>query len=682
MESSIKLSWQQAASGVYKTQIGSGKTLLDYTETQPKLDAINAAGIPSGSWFEGISAKKLPSKLVIQIPFDSEEKIFGFGLHYKTLNQKGKVLTLKTDHYRGVDNGRAHAPCPVFFSSRGYGVFFNTPEPLTVYVGTAAQKGPKTEAMAKDRNTDKTWKGLPISDYIEVSLNAESLEMVTFDGTDLKDCISRYNLYCGGGFLPPKWGLGFWYRFASLKTQAQIVEELQEFTDHGIHVDVVGLEPGWQSKSYPCTFEWSAERFPNPEKLCADLAAQGTYVNLWVNPYISPDAKIYKDMYPLSGSHTVWHGIVPDYTLPEARKIAMQQHISDHVNVGAAGYKIDECDGYDKWLWPDHAEFPSGTKAENMRQLLGVLMQKMTTELYKVNNKRTHGLVRASNAPGVAYPYVIYNDRYEFDEYMTGLMNSGFSGVSWVPEVRRGEDASDWLRRFQLALFSPMLMLNSWASGAKPWSNPEIAEELAGIIKFRKMLLPYLYNSYAGYAFRGVPPFRALSLDYPDIDPAEAAKAAVLDDTDNPYVLGQAKEITDQLLIGDCLMAAFIRPGEKERIVILPALPKGNWYDFRTGCSVGQNTALHYVADNNVPLFVREGGMIPLLQDDGTLLVKCFGESGECLLYDDDGETYDFENGKYNEIKLAFSRIGDNVEGTIEYVTENAERNYNSIVFE
>ncbi|MCL2815768.1 MAG: DUF5110 domain-containing protein [Oscillospiraceae bacterium] len=662
MKEIIKLSWDRTASGVYKAKIGENiKTLLDYTGSCPKLDAINQLGDIDGDEFslpDEIKACRVNNRLAISVPYDETEKIFGFGLQYKTLNQAGKVLRLKTDHYNGGDDGRTHAPCPVYFSSGGYGVFFNTAAPVTAYVGTAWRKGRKSELAAQDRNTDKDWNDKPVAEYIEVSLEAGGLEIIVFKGGSLLDCVSRYNLYCGGGFLPPKWGLGFWYRFAMLTNQSEVIRETDEFNEHDIHIDVVGLEPGWQSKSYPCTYEWSPDRFFDPKGLCADLKERGTRVNLWANPYISPSSKLYKPMYEYSASHTVWNGIIPDYTMDEAKKILTAQHKTEHLDAGASGYKIDEVDGYDMWLWPDHARFPSGTDAEDMRQLYGVLMQKMTTEMYKENNARTYGLVRASNSGGCGYPYVIYNDRYAFDEYMTGLVSSGFSGVSWTPEIRHGDNASDWLRRFQLALFSPMLQLNSWASGAKPWSNAEVARDLADIIKFRRQLLPYLYNAYAKYCFGGIPPFRALALDYPQME----------------------REITDELLIGDSLLAAFIRPNETERIVVLP---EGNWYNFYTKEFAGSNTAVHYKATTKeIPLFVKEGGMILLAAGEGTLTVRCYGERGKCVIYDDDGESYDYERGAYNEILLEFDRFGGGFRHLATYIREKAEKNYTNFVFE
>ena len=141
-------------------------------------------------------------------------------------------------------------------------------------------------------------------------------------------------------------------------------------------------------------------------------------------------------MYPVSGSHTVWCGIVPDLAGEKARKIWMDKLEQEHVNIGVSGYKVDEVDGYDRYVWPDVATFPSGIAAEQMRQTYGLWVQRTTAELYKKRNQRTFGLVRASNAGATSFPYVIYNDYYSHPDFITALINSGFSGVLWTPEVR------------------------------------------------------------------------------------------------------------------------------------------------------------------------------------------------------------------------------------------------------
>ena len=124
------------------------------------------------------------------------------------------------------------------------------------------------------------------------------------------DVVRRYNLLCGGGTLPPRWGLGFTQRTKKLYTAEDVKNEADEFEQRGFPLDFIGLEPGWQSKAYPCTFEWDVTRYPDPAGFVKDMLAKGVRINLWTNPYVSPDSKIYKEMYPVSGSHTVWLSLI------------------------------------------------------------------------------------------------------------------------------------------------------------------------------------------------------------------------------------------------------------------------------------------------------------------------------------------------------------------------------------
>ena len=38
------------------------------------------------------------------------------------------------------------------------------------------------------------------------------MEVIFFAGDSMLEVVQRYNLYSGGGALPPLWGLGFWNR--------------------------------------------------------------------------------------------------------------------------------------------------------------------------------------------------------------------------------------------------------------------------------------------------------------------------------------------------------------------------------------------------------------------------------------------------------------------------------------
>ena len=258
--------------------------------------------------------------------------------------------------------------------------------------------------------------------------------------------------------MPPRWGLGFTHRTPSLYTADQVKQEAEEFERRGYPLDFIGLEPGWQSKSYPCTFEWDKQRFPQPKAFVDEMKKRGIRINLWTNPYVSPESDIYEQMFPLSGSHTVWCGIVPDLAHEKGRRLWMDKLDKEHVGIGVSGYKVDEVDGYDRWLWPDVATFPSGVSAEQMRQTYGLWVQRTTTDLYHQRNQRTYGLVRASNAGASAYPYVIYNDYYSHPDFITALINSGFCGVLWTPEVRGSKTAEEWLRRLLVTILMAFLL--------------------------------------------------------------------------------------------------------------------------------------------------------------------------------------------------------------------------------
>ncbi len=373
------------------------------------------------------------------------------------------------------------------------------------------------------------------------------------------DVVSRYNLLSGGGALPPLWGLGFWHRVHATADADRVRREVAEFEARRIPLDVVGLEPGWMTRSYPCTFEWQKKRFPDPAAFAADLLARGIRLNLWENPYVSPESRLYKTMFPLSASHMVWLGLVPDYTLPDARRALVEQHAQDHLAIGVSGYKIDEVDGFDVWLWPDHASFPSGTPAPAMRQAYGLLMQDLIfKDLFKARNQRTYGLVRASNGAASGYPFAIYSDAYDLKEYITGMSASGFAGVLWTPEIRSARDERDWINRMQVVAFSALAQLNAWASGATPWHFEGASGMVRETLELRMRLLPYLYSAFAAYHFDGVPPIRPMAFE----DPSLAG-------------------VDDQFMFGpSVLVAPFYGKAGWTREVVLPA---GRWYDFYTG---------------------------------------------------------------------------------------------------
>jgi alpha-D-xyloside xylohydrolase len=610
---------------------------------------------------------------MIRIPTGADEKLYGFGLQLDGIKKSRKIMTLNVDHW-SKGGGRTHAPVPFYISSEGYGVFFNTARFLKIYNQVGNRKDSPNNPPEVDRNPPRDekqagrWQALPPGDAVEAQINGKGLEVIIFSGNSMLDVVCRYNLYNGGGALPPLWGLGFWHRVHARFNADQTRNELKQFEDKDFPLDVIGLEPGWMSKSYPCTFEWQKKRFSDPSKFTRLLLDKGIRLNLWENPYISKQSRIYEKMYHLSGSHMVWLGIVPDYTLPKARQLLTDQHYQDHIRIGVSGYKIDEVDGYDFWLWPDHATFPSGVSGEAMRQSYGLLMQNMLyNDLFKKNNVRTYGLVRGSNGAASGYPFVIYSDSYNHEQYITGLSTASLSGILWTPEARSARTGREWLNRMQTVCFSPMAQLNAWSSGKKPWSYGEVADSVRDVIKLRMRLLPYLYSAFADYHFKGIPPIHAMILEDGFGELEAKVIEGKLDSETNPYARGKIIEKTDQFMFGSSIMVAPFY--ESQSITRRVQLPSGNWYEFYSGKFVGNNKTITVTAKDmgdRIPLFVKEGAVIPILTKAVNQTDKAYGHplevrhygktNGSFALYEDDGKTFNYEKGQYRRRHLAVSK--------------------------
>ena len=640
--------------GVWTWKVGRPDkiNLTSELKLTPKWDAINEmqeVKLPIDK--SEIKATLKDGDTYLRFPLEKNEKIYGLGLNFKTVQQNKRVLHLHVDHFGGGDNGRTHTPVPFFISSKGYGVFINSARYISCYIGTSTRVDSKLPYQEFDRTTQgKDWQVSPLSDNIEFRIPAEGVELVFFAGNNMLEVVQRFNLYNGGGALPPKWGLGFWQRTSTWYTQDQVLNEIDQFEKKGFPLNVIGLEPGWMSRAYPCTYEWDSVRYPDPNKLMSILEEKNLKANLWINHGISSHSEIYEKMIAHSATHELWNGLVPDYTTKEAKQIVKNHFIKYGLDYGVSGYKMDENDGNDRWQIPDVAEFPSGISAEQMRQIYASLMQQFTTEMFKERNQRTYGLVRAGNAGISSFPYVLYNDYYDHRDYITALINSSFIGVLWTPEMRASKSAEEWLRRMQTVCFSPLAMINAWANGTKPWSFPEVENEVKYYANLRMQLIPYLYTAFADYSFKGIPPMRAMNLE-PDfvIGESEFVKGE-LHDTDNPYAVSVLKEIKDQFMVGADILIAPLFAGETKRKVVLP---QGKWYDFYTGEFVGEGEEI--VAEpglSHIPTYVRNGGIVPLFPiiskiDDRKLPleIRHYGDkSGHYNLYDDDGQTFDYEN--------------------------------------
>lgn len=98
--------------------------------------------------------------------------------------------------------------------------------------------------------------------------------------------------------------------------------------------------------------------------------------------------------------------------------------------------------------------------------------------------------------------------------------------------------------------------------------------------------------------------------------------------------------------------------GEEERQVVLP---QGKWYDFYTGKYVGEGEVITVKPGlDKIPVYVKDGGIIPLWPkltkvdaEKHPIEIRYYGAKPSIYeLYDDDGETYDYEKGEYLRIPI------------------------------
>ncbi|HBM80003.1 MAG TPA: glycoside hydrolase, partial [Clostridiaceae bacterium] len=324
-----------------------------------------------------IAFKVLKRGCVIELPLDPSEKIYGFGLQLKSFDQTGKKKQLRTNADPVADTGDTHAPVPFYVSTKGYGILVDTARYVTFYCGGNIKlKGEdgKTEKRTKKiaNTTEELYAIREFNEKRAVTIEipvAKGVDMYIFGGPGMKTAVQRYNLFSGGGCIPPIWGLGVWYRGYGRANQDEVLKIAEDLRKAHMPCDVFGLEPGWQSHSYSCSYSWDEERFPTPDKTIKKFRDMNFKINLWEHVFVHSTSPIYDELKKYSGDYEVWEGLVPDFSIENARDIFAEYHKTKFVDKGITGFKLDECDSSDYtggWSFPNCSEFPSGMDGEQM----------------------------------------------------------------------------------------------------------------------------------------------------------------------------------------------------------------------------------------------------------------------------------------------------------------------------
>jgi len=221
----------------------------------------------------------------------------------------------------------------------------------------------------------------------------------------------------------------------------------------------------------------------------------------------------------------------------------------------------------------------------------------------------------------------------------------------------------NYARWMEFAAFVPIMRAHGgFNEKRQPWVYGPVAEAAARqALELRYSLLPYIY-SYERLTTEGVSELvRPLFWQFPS-DPEAAAQSS-------------------EWMFGDALLVSpVVTEGATSQTVYLPA---GGWFDYATGRRYIGPQIIQVPVDSktwkDIPLFVREGSILatqPVEQYVGqnpvseiTLDIFPSDAAASFTVYDDDGQTYNYDQGEYLRQQVTMQRSGKAIRVTIDGAT-------------
>ena len=238
-----------------------------------------------------------------------------------------------------------------------------------------------------------------------------------------------------------------------------------------------------------------------------------------------------------------------------------------------------------------------------------------------------------------------------------------------------------YVRWMQFGAFCPMMCSHGTETYRELYyfgkSGEPIYDALLAAVKLRYRLLPYIYSTAWDVTKNRGTFMRALWMDYADDSMTHDMKreflfgrsllvAPIVDAQYTPEkrmkfdeMSGWNKKSAD----GNAPKAGSVDfTTTKTTSVYLPA---GKWYDFFSGKAYdGSQTITLPTTISTIPLFVRAGSIIPTggdlqstaQRDWSQLELHVYpGANGSFTFYEDDGNTYAYEQGQYTEIPITWN---------------------------
>lgn len=519
----------------------------------------------------------------------------------------------------------------------------------------------------------------------------------------------EFRTLIGRSYIPPKWAFGLAQSRWGYKTEEDVREVARQYKEHDLPLDMICMDIDYM-QDY-ADFTVNKERFPDLAKLSADLKAQGIRLVPIIDAGVRIDPNdptctegLEKGYFCKKADGTpfvaaVWPGkaYFADFLRPEVREWFGHKYKA-LTDCGIEGFWNDMNEP-SLFYSPERLraflnDMAALREKDNIEQeeffprVIGGAMGLMNSPAdyasfyhevdgQKVRHDQVHNLYGGSmtRAAGEAFAdlrpgqrTLLYSRSSFIGSHRYGGIWLGDNNSSWaqllaniqmMPSVQMcgflysGADlcgfSSDTtpdlaLRWLEFGLLTP-LMRNHSAVGTRMqeyYRFPEVLPTVRNMIRLRYALLPYLYSEFMKAALENTSYFRPLAFDYPD-DP-------------------DAREVEDQLLLGEGLMAAPVYVQNAHgRHVYLPEpmkllrLRAVDDYDEEI-LPAGH----HYIrcALDEMLLFIRPGHIIPVAQpanntaelDDASLTLWSFlpnGESAEYRMYRDDGVTTEYEKKEH-----------------------------------
>ena len=519
----------------------------------------------------------------------------------------------------------------------------------------------------------------------------------------------EFRTLIGRSYIPPRWAFGLAQSRWGYKTEEDVREVARQYKEHDLPLDMICMDIEYM-QDY-ADFTVNKERFPDLTKLSADLKAQGIRLVPIIDAGVRIDPNdstctegLEKGYFCKKADGTpfvaaVWPGkaYFADFLRPEVREWFGHKYKA-LTDCGIEGFWNDMNEP-SLFYSPERLraflnDMAALREKDNIEQeefflrVIGGAMGLMNSPAdyasfyhevdgQKVRHDQVHNLYGGSmtRAAGEAFAdlrpgqrTLLYSRSSFIGSHRYGGIWLGDNNSSWaqllaniqmMPSVQMcgflysGADlcgfSSDTtpdlaLRWLEFGLLTP-LMRNHSAVGTRMqeyYRFPEVLPAVRNMIRLRYALLPYLYSEFMKAALENTSYFRPLAFDYPD-DP-------------------DAREVEDQLLLGEGLMAAPVYVQNAHgRHVYLPEpmkllrLRAVDDYDEEI-LPAGH----HYIrcALDEVLLFLRPGHIVPVAQpanntselDDASLTLWSFlpdGESAEYRMYRDDGVTTEYEKKEH-----------------------------------